>query len=318
MSERFGRTWWGQQWIAALEAIGPAASTRLDRGRYLARTGAVSEVHIEPSEISARVQDSRTHPFRVRLELEELADAVWDAGIRAMAATIRATARLLDQRMPEGIDELFIAAGHPLFATTPEITAAHCTCTDRQSPCKHVAALVYTSARMLDADPFLLFEVRGRDRRALLVGLRQARQGGELRPVTDAEPAAAIDLDGRDLRTAPGDLAAIALHPHLTDEPDALLERLGPPPGHDDIDLLVAQVTRASESAWRLAAGDGASAADDEVLVAELRAQRMATAGDVADALGWPREQATEVLDRLFGEGAIMRTGQGERARYRA
>lgn len=50
-----------------------------------------------------------------------------------------------------------------------------CSCPDWADPCKHSAAVCYLFADMLDADPFQLFLLRGRDRESLLAGLRARR-----------------------------------------------------------------------------------------------------------------------------------------------
>jgi hypothetical protein len=50
-----------------------------------------------------------------------------------------------------------------------------CSCPDWANPCKHAAAVCYLVADTLDADPFLLFLMRGRGRDTLLAGLRTRR-----------------------------------------------------------------------------------------------------------------------------------------------
>jgi len=82
--------------------------------------------------------------------------------------------------------------------------------------------------------------------------------------------------------------------------------------------VLEVLVERASATAWRLAAGDGAEAADEEALLAELRAQRVATVDSLAAALGRDAALVRGVLDQLYAQGTVLRTGSGERTRYRA
>jgi DNA-binding transcriptional ArsR family regulator len=98
----------------------------------------------------------------------------------------------------------------------------------------------------------------------------------------------------------------------------SVFERLGPPPGFEDTETLERLMADAAALAWRLAAGEGSAAADDEALLAELRAQGVATAGSIASSLGLNDETAQEALDRLYGAGAVMRMGEGTTARYRA
>jgi predicted ArsR family transcriptional regulator len=42
------------------------------------------------------------------------------------------------------------------------------------------------------------------------------------------------------------------------------------------------------------------------------------SAGQLAEALGRDPEEVRGELDRLYADGAVLRTGSGERARYRA
>jgi uncharacterized Zn finger protein len=90
---------------------------------------------------------------------------------------VRHAAELLDGRMPEDVDEVLAGCGVSLFPTAREL-ATRCSCPDVANPCKHVAAVHYVLAQTFDADPFLLPALRGRDRDALLAGLRAVRAGG--------------------------------------------------------------------------------------------------------------------------------------------
>jgi uncharacterized Zn finger protein len=62
-----------------------------------------------------------------------------------------------------------------------------CTCSDaRTQPCKHVAATGYVLAARLDADPLLLFTLRGRRPADLLPAIRARRAGEALEASYDA------------------------------------------------------------------------------------------------------------------------------------
>ncbi|HSK96627.1 MAG TPA: hypothetical protein VK891_08430, partial [Euzebyales bacterium] len=101
----FGLTWWGQRWIAALEALGARYANRLPRGRTYARKGAVSDLRIEPGVVTARVHGSRATPYQVTLRLRTFSDDTWGAVVVALAGAVAHAAELLDGRMPERIDE---------------------------------------------------------------------------------------------------------------------------------------------------------------------------------------------------------------------
>jgi hypothetical protein len=305
------RRWWGQRWQEVLEEAGPSYARRVQRGQALARRGSVEDLRLEPGRITAVVREDRIAPYRVELRWPLPDDEAWDAAIAALSAELRFTAALLDGHLPEGIDEVLRDAGVRVIPEPGDLELV-CTCTERVRLCRHVAAVHTAAGALVDRDPFLLLALRGRSKDALLRALRSGRGGGGPR-----ELAEGLDLS-RGLFEALGDLDAVVLHPAPVEDPAALFHRLGEPPGVDDVRPLVRTIERAAAGAWRLAAGEGAAAADEELLLAELRAQRVGTAASLAGSLGRDAAEVRLELDRLFEEGAVMRTGTGDRARYRA
>jgi hypothetical protein len=90
-------------------------------------------------------------------------------------------AALLDGEMPPEVAEALATAKIDLLPVAGELQP-RCSCPDWADPCKHSAAVCYLVADTLDADPFLLFLMRGRDRDSLLAGLR-AKRAATGRPV---------------------------------------------------------------------------------------------------------------------------------------
>ena len=68
------------------------------------------------------------------------------------------------------------AAGVDLLPGAGELQP-RCSCPDWADPCKHAAAVCYLVADQLDADPFALFLLRGRDREQVMAGVRHQRAG---------------------------------------------------------------------------------------------------------------------------------------------
>jgi hypothetical protein len=305
------RRWWGQRWQDVLDAAGPSAARRVQRGQALARRGSVEDLRIEAGRITGTVREDRVAPYRVEVRWALPGDEAWDAAIAALSAELRFTAALLDGHLPEGIDEVLADAGVRVIPEPGELDQ-RCPCTERVRLCRHVAAVHTAAGAAIDRDPFLLLTLRGRTKDGLLRALRSGRGGGAAR-----ELAEGLDLS-RGLFDAHGDLDAVGLHPTPVEDPAALFHRLGEPPGVDDVRPLVRTIERAAAGAWRLAAGEGAAAADEELLLAELRGQRVGTAASLAEALGRDADEVRTELDRLFEEGTVMRTGSGDRARYRA
>jgi uncharacterized Zn finger protein len=314
---RFGLTWWGQRWIAALETLGRAYANRLPRGRTYARNGSVSDLTIAPGVVTARVHGSRRTPYRVSLRIPVFTDPQWTAATHALARQLRHAAALLDGRMPEDIDETLDAVGLSLFPTARELTTT-CSCPDEANPCKHVAAVHYVLAQTFDADPFLLPALRGRDRTALLAALRAARNGATGsrldEPTDDSGGGLPIStLPAASLFDATGDLAAITLRPEATSDPYATLRRLGPPPGFDSLDQLEAAVERAVQRARTLAHDD----TDDPVLHT-LRDLGSATTAELAAALDQPAADVRLALRTLVTDGVVFRTGHARNTKYHA
>jgi uncharacterized Zn finger protein len=190
---RFGQTWWAGRWLAALEqVIDPG---RLSRGRSYARSGQVVKVDAGPHGVDARVQGSRPTPYKVSIRFRPLSDAEWDRVTDVMAKEALYAARLLGGEMPEQIEDAFQAAGAPLFPTTAGDLETDCTCPDWANPCKHVAAVYYLLGERFDADPFLMFELRGRTNEQIMAALRAHRAA--------AAPAAAAGLAAAESGDAP-------------------------------------------------------------------------------------------------------------------
>jgi uncharacterized Zn finger protein len=316
--QTFGLTWWGQRWIASLEALGAAYSNRLPRGRTYARKGTVGDLSVKPGTVEARVKVSRPRPYRVRLELPAFSDAQWQIVIEALAEQLRHAAALLDGRMPEDVDEVLADCGVSLFPRARELRT-QCSCPDHANPCKHVAAVHYVLAQTFDADPFLLPALRGRDRTAFLASLRAARTGAPVPVDTPAEVTGGVPLSELSPVTmfdATGSLESIAAHPQEPGEVTAALRRLGPPPGiaAAAVPLLEEAVTAAAERAWQLAT----STDDGNPLLAELRRLGSATTKELATELGRPTERIRAELSALLESGLAIRTGHARSTRYHA
>lgn len=316
MVTRFGLTWWGQRWIGALEALGAVYANRLPRGRTYARRGSVSDLTVAAGKVTARVAGSRPRPYKVGLTLPVFSDADWSRVTTALAGQLRHAAALLDGRMPEDVDEVLGGVGLSLFPRPGELRTS-CSCPDAANPCKHVAAVHYVLAQTFDADPFLLPQLRGRDRPTLLAALRAARTGVAGVGVADDEEhrdgVAVSALPAQAMFAARGDLAAIMVHPQEVPDPAAVLRRLGPPPGLDAA-AVSAAVCAAAERAWQLAT----ASADDDPLLAAVRERGSATSRELGEALGRPVAEVRSELRSLADAGLVQRTGHARATRYHA
>jgi len=168
-----GAEWWSGRWLAALERAG--WTSRMERGRSYARAGRVLDLRVESGRLTARVQGSGRQPYEVELQVLPLAPTVWRAVAARLVQRAGDAAELLAGRLPVTVEGAFTALGARLF---PDEILAECTCPDWATPCKHVAATCYAFAAQLDADPFLLFRLRGRTRERFLAELERTDSAG--------------------------------------------------------------------------------------------------------------------------------------------
>jgi len=269
----FGRTWWGQAWLEALEQRARLDPDRLPRGRDYARSGTVGELTLAPGEARARVQGRKTEPYEVRIRVRRFTDDEWDRVLAAISARLGHAAALLDGELPPEIARDAAAAGLDLLPGGGEL-GPRCSCPDEADPCKHSAAACYLITDALDTDPFTLFLLRGRTRDQVLAGIRARRRGTVparaartgTEPGTEASDHADAGTDeGVDARTAfgaPGSalpIPSVPLPPGRPGTPAAL--PVDPPPWRSGLrEDLVELAADAASRAWEMAVGLSADA----------------------------------------------------------
>ena len=170
---KFVKNWWANRWIKALERLVDAG--RLRRGRTYARKGQVLTIEESGDGVTAKVQGSRSRPYRVSIHIDALSDEQWDKVIDALAEQAIFTAQLLAGEMPQDIEAVFTQAGVSLFPENKRQLSTECSCPDYANPCKHVAAVHYILGEQFDEDPFMIFRLRGRTTEQILEALRARR-----------------------------------------------------------------------------------------------------------------------------------------------
>src|SRR3954452_14938795 len=118
--------WWARRWMTALDGFGWAG--RLARGRAYARNGRVLDIEISPGLVRARVQGSRSTPYRIEMAFETFEDAVWDRVIGALARQAIFVAKMLAGDLPAEVVHLCELAQAPLFPDHPDDITMRCTC----------------------------------------------------------------------------------------------------------------------------------------------------------------------------------------------
>ncbi len=162
-------SWWSQRFLNVLESYGLGG--RMERGRRYARAGQVLGLEVLPGLLVSQVQGTRPTPYVVTIRAPALTPEQWREVDAAMRSRVGFAARLLDGEVPDGLEEVFAAAGVELIPSRWSALSAHCTCPDYETPCKHIAAVLYLLADRLDVDPWLLLAWRGRTREQVLAHL---------------------------------------------------------------------------------------------------------------------------------------------------
>ena len=152
-------TFWGKAWCQNLESYSDYEN-RLPRGRSYVRSGAVVDLQIEAGKVTALVQGSSL--YRIEIGIHPVETALWKTIVAASSGQIDSVVELLQGKLSKGVMELISRKESGLFPMPRQIRLG-CSCPDGASMCKHVAAVLYGVGARLDAQPELLFRLRGAD-----------------------------------------------------------------------------------------------------------------------------------------------------------
>lgn len=241
------RSWWGKRWA---ESVRLAAPEPVPRGRSRPRGARLRNLDATTGEATVEVQTASVLPYEVRIAVAAIPEPVWDAATAELKRQALFAAKLLAGELPPGVEDALTRAGGSLFPAPGEVRLK-CNCPAGTSGCRHGALAERTLAEAIDRDPFLLFDLRGRPRDAVLVALGVSPSG--LASGAAAEETAEPELPAAEFRKARGDLGALHFHIAEPEAERALLTRLGDPPGWRAPPALIDAVGPAVEAAARKA-----------------------------------------------------------------
>lgn len=142
----------------------------MERGiQYAKDEKRIENVSITKGQIFCTVQGTAPTPYRVKLNLKIIPEEIWSSIIKDLGKKTINLVRLLEGALPEDISSIFDDFKYPLFPefSEEELTAS-CSCPDKEDLCKHIGATILYVARILDYDPFLLLELRGKTKTEIL------------------------------------------------------------------------------------------------------------------------------------------------------
>lgn len=166
--------------LAAAVVVDESAG-RAARGRDLARAGAVSDLAVGRGVVAARVSGRSGFEYAVELRAEPVPPRVWSAVVGSPAGRELLEAAL--EGRPRSVQlehQMKVDWDEPLVPHARDL-ARRCACQDWEvhgHVCKHVAALAYALAHLVDGDVRVLLAWRGCDPAA----------GGPAVPVAGEEP----------------------------------------------------------------------------------------------------------------------------------
>ena len=173
-----GSRWWTAEWLDYIEGLS-ADSRQIAEAKSFVKSGNVLEVCMEAGLIESKAQGSRKTPYQVRLYCE-LPSPEQLAGIKLrLSEKALIGAALLSGDMPFAVKEAFDAEGAALLPKDFVKGRQLCSCTHQKNPCKHILAVLFVSANVIDRDPLLLLKIRGIEPEDLLASLLAPRETGE-------------------------------------------------------------------------------------------------------------------------------------------
>jgi len=163
----FAKTSWGKQWIQSNLKIG--RPFRMQRGiEYVKDERRIENLSISTGQIFATVQGTAPTPYRVKINFEPILEEGWKIILKELAKKTINLIELLEGFLPEDLITIFDENGYSLFLNASKGLNATCSCPDTAIPCKHIAAVILYIARVLDYNPFLLLELRGKSKNEIL------------------------------------------------------------------------------------------------------------------------------------------------------
>jgi uncharacterized Zn finger protein len=181
------KTFWGKAWCDNLERYSDYAN-RLPRGRTYVRNGSVIDLQIQPGKVTAQVMGSSL--YKIEVAIDTVAPAQWEKVVADCAGSIHSLVELLQGKLTKPVMERIAQPKDGLFPAPKEI-CLDCSCPDWATMCKHVAAALYGIGTRLDAQPELLFVLRGVDASELIGAA--AGQLDTATPSIDADKVLADD-----------------------------------------------------------------------------------------------------------------------------
>jgi len=128
----------------------------------------IDNFSMNKGQIFATVQGTAPTPYRVKINFDLIPDVGWDKILKDLSTKLGSIIELLEGSLPQNVITIFENNGYSLFPDAANKLNSTCSCPDKAVPCKHIAAIILYLARVLDYNPFLLLELRGKSKEEIL------------------------------------------------------------------------------------------------------------------------------------------------------
>lgn len=156
-TRKLAKNFWGSAWMKQL-AHCESGGMCLAPGRTLLRHGCVLDISISAGSITALV--SAEALYEIELKIKTLDEEHVEELSQRCSGRIDSLLSLLEGKTDKALLEQLCHPEHGLLPT-PADWQMHCTCADWAEPCAHAAAAIYAAGCLIDAEPSLLFTLRG-------------------------------------------------------------------------------------------------------------------------------------------------------------
>jgi len=154
------QTWWSVKFLEAMDYF--EADSRITQGKNYAKKGQVLNLQVNRGIITAKVQCTKAKPFSVKIEFRTFTNKEWFQLFSEMVAKASFAAELLLGKIPQDIQRISTKLNLSFFPKIKDDIKAACNCPDWANPCKHIAAVYYIFADIINNEPALLFKIRGK------------------------------------------------------------------------------------------------------------------------------------------------------------
>ena len=159
MKNEYGVTPWGNWFIDVLDSY--RMGERLERGRTYANSGKVYSLQFDNGLATAMVEGKYQPYYNVFIKFPALKES--EQVYKIIEEDPPLLANIARGELPETFLNKLVDNDINLIPRRWQEMERSCNCPDHGDPCKHMAALYYIIAKEIDADPHLLFRLRGMD-----------------------------------------------------------------------------------------------------------------------------------------------------------